>query len=70
MSLKNIKHITQSVYRLQDIPVSDFIDKFKELLSTHAVLNKDFRIAGDAKIHLETNEISAQKCKHLIVRYE
>ena len=55
-----------SVYRLQYVPVSDFIKEFSELLEQYAVLNEDFVIAGDINIHVETEDSPSRKFEELI----
>ena len=65
--LKNKKSMLLiSVYRLQFVPVAEFINEFSELLEIYAVLNDDFVIAGDVNIHVETEESSSCKFKDLM----
>ena len=59
-----------SVYRLQFVPVAEFIKEFSELLEAYDVLTEDVIIAGDVNIHLETEEASSQKFKELIDLYD
>lgn len=55
-----------TVYRLQFVPVAEFLDEFQELLETYTVLHNDFVIAGDVNIHVETNESPSEKFKNLL----
>ena len=69
--LKDNKFIVLiSVYRLQFIPVSEFISEFSDLLETYAVLNEYFVIAGDVNIHTETDESSSRKFLDLLDLYD
>ena len=58
------------VYRLQFVPVAEFLDEFNELLEVFTVLHEDFVIAGDVNIHVETEESSAGKFNKLIEDYD
>ena len=43
-----------TVFRLQFVLVGDFVEEFEEPLEKQA-LTKDFIIAGDVNIHMETD---------------
>ena len=55
-----------TVYRLQFVPVGEFMDEFEELLERYAVLTEDFIIAGDVNIHTETDTGPARKFEDLL----
>ena len=55
-----------SVYRLQDIDVSIFLDEFSDLLEMHTVLHDSFIIAGDINIHVETENTASRKFHELL----
>ena len=55
-----------TVYRLQFVPVGEFMDEFEELLERFAVLTEDFIIAGDVNIHTETDMGPARKFEDLL----
>ena len=59
-----------SVYRLQFVPVAEFIEEFEELLETYTILHDDFLIAGDVNIHVETDENPSRKFKNLLDTYD
>ena len=59
-----------TIYRLQYVPVSEFINEFGEILETFAVLQEDFVIAGDVNIHVETDESSQRKFMNLLDLYD
>ena len=59
-----------TIYRLQYVPVGEFIDEFSEVLETFAVLHEDFIIAGDVNIHVETENCSSLKFKNLLESYD
>ena len=65
--LKNNQKMTLiTVYRLQFVPVAEFIEEFEELLEKFTVLSEDFVIAGDVNLHMETDECSARKFKEVL----
>ena len=69
--LKNNKYILLIVvYRLQFVPVAEFINEFNDLLETFTVLHEDFIIAGDVNIHVETMESPARKFNDMIDLYD
>ena len=69
--LKNNKYLLLIVvYRLQFVPIAEFIEEFNELLETFTVLYEDFIIAGDVNIHVETDECAARKFNELIELYD
>ena len=59
-----------TVYRLQFVPVAEFLEEFEELLETHSVPNKDFIIAGDVNIHVETIDSSSKRFKDLLEMFD
>ena len=59
-----------TIYRLQYVPVSEFINEFGEILETFTVLQEDFIIAGDVNIHVETDECSQRKFMNLLDMYD
>ena len=59
-----------TVYRLQFVPVMEFINEFEELLEKYAVLNDDVVITGDVNIHMETEDSPARKFGKLLDRYD
>ena len=59
-----------TVYRLQFVPVGEFIHEFEDILETYAVLNEDFIIAGDVNIHVETDECPSRKFTELLESYD
>ena len=59
-----------TVYRLQYVPVAEFIHEFEDVLETFAVLYEDFLIAGDVNIHMETDDCSSKKFKELLESYD
>ena len=59
-----------SVYRLQYVPVSEFMTEFADLMESFVVLNEHFVIAGDVNIHLETDECAARRLKDLIELFD
>ena len=63
---KNRKLSLISIYRLQHISVSIFLEEFEVLLEEHTTLNDDFIIAGDINIHVETNESPSVKFHDLM----
>ena len=58
-----------SVYRLQFVATSTFIEEFTDLLDLFAVSNENLIIAGDINIHVETETIYAKNFKELIDLY-
>ena len=69
--LKNNNKMTLiTVYRLQFVPVAEFIEEFEELLEKYTVLSDDFVIAGDVNLHMETEESPAQKFKDMLERFD
>ena len=59
-----------TVYRLQYVPVGEFLDEFEEILEKYAILQNEFIIAGDVNIHFETDECSSRKFKDLLDSYD
>ena len=59
-----------TIYRLQFVPVGEFIEEFGELLEAYTVLHEDFVIAGDINIHVETDESASRKLKNLLCIYD
>ena len=59
-----------TIYRLQYVPVGEFIDEFEEILEKFVVLYEDFVIAGDVNIHVETDDGSARRFKDLLDTYD
>ena len=54
------------MYRIQFIPVAEFINEFQELLEDFTVPYEDFFIAGDVNIHVESDESSSRKFKYVL----
>ena len=59
-----------TVYRLQFVPVAEFIREFEDILEAFAVLYEDFIIAGDVNIHVETDECPSRKFTELLESYD
>ena len=59
-----------TVYRLQFVPVGEFMEEFEELLEKFAVLTEDFIIAGDVNIHTETDMGPARKFEDLLDMFD
>ena len=59
-----------TIYRLQEVAVSTFLDDFTDLLNNYAIPNEHFIIAGDINIHMETDDASSKKMKDLMDIYD
>ena len=59
-----------TVYRLQFVPVGEFLEEFEELLEKFAVLTEDFIIAGDVNIHTKTDMGPARKFDDLLDMFD
>ena len=59
-----------SIYRLQYVSVSTFLDEFPELLETYTVLFDKFIIAGDINIHVETDESSSLRFHEIVELFD
>ena len=59
-----------SVYRLQEVAVSTFLEDFTDLLNDYTIPNEHFIIAGDLNIHMETDNASSNKFDDLIDMYD
>lgn len=59
-----------TIYRLQSVATTTFLDEFAELLDLYAVSNEDFVIAGDMNIHVETDTIYSKKFKEMMDVYD
>ena len=55
-----------SVYRLQFVPIAEFMSVFGELLESFVIFNEDFVIAGDVNVHVESDECASKKFKDLL----
>ena len=58
-----------SVYRLQYVPISAFMEDFCELLDLYTISNEDYVIAGDLNIHTETESADAKHFNELLDLY-
>ena len=58
-----------TVYRLQYVETSTFIDEFTDLLNEYSVTNENLVIAGDVNIHMETASRYAKQLKELLDVY-
>ena len=59
-----------SVYRLQYVSLTTFMDEFSELLDLYMISNDLCVIAGDINIHVETHNADAKKFKELLDLYD
>ena len=59
-----------TIYRLQEIATSTFLDEFTELLDDYALSKELFIIAGDINIHMESANASANQVKSLLDAYD
>ena len=59
-----------SVYRLQYVAVSTFMEEFSELLDLYTVPYEHFVIAGDFNIHFESESSNAKQFKDLLHLYD
>ena len=64
----NNKMTLITVYRLQFVPVAEFIEEFEELLEKYTMHSEDFVIAGDVNLHMETDESPAKKFDEMLER--
>ena len=65
--LTGSKHLLMVVvYRLQYVPITEFLVEFEDMLDHITTLYDDVVIAGDVNIHMETNESSAVSFKELL----
>ena len=58
------------IYRLQYVPIAEFLSEFSDLLEMVTNLHQDFIIAGDINIHVETTESNAVKFQSLLDVYD
>ena len=58
-----------SLYRLQEISITTFMDEFSELLDQYVISNDLCVIAGDFNIHMETQTANANQLKELLDAY-
>ena len=58
-----------SVYRLDSVATSTFLEEFTELLDIYTIPNEDCVIAGDMNIHLETDSTLSGKFKKMLDVY-
>ena len=66
----NNKMTLITVYRLQFVPVAEFIEEFEELLEKYTMHSEDFVIAGDVNLHMETDESPAKKFDEMLERFD
>ena len=59
-----------TVYRLQFVPVGEFLEEFEDLLEKFAVLTEDFIMAGDVNIHTKTDMGPARKFDDLLDMFD
>ena len=59
-----------TIYRLQEIATSTFLEEFTELLDSYALSKELFIIAGDINIHMESDNASANQVKSLLDVYD
>ena len=59
-----------TIYRLQEIATSTFLEEFTELLDNYALSKELFIIAGDINIHMESDYASANQVKSLLDVYD
>ena len=65
----NTKLIVVSIYRLQFISQSIFLDEFEDLLEMLSVMKESWIISGDVNFHMETDEHYATLFKDSLMTF-
>ena len=64
------KILLVSLYRLQFIPPSVFLEEFPVFLEVLSVMKEDWVMAGDINFHLETDEYNVSLLKDIFVTFD